>query len=173
MTAEISRKASLKQKAAREFKKVAVMSLYLACFFCTVATYNMLLLNDFQSARFRYSFSLVNALVIAKVIILGEQAHVGKRYEGKPLFVSAIYKAFLFAMLALAFHGVEELIRARLHSENVVSALRETRIDQLLVHTLIVFFAFIFLFAFLELRRRLGEDNFRALVYGAETDRAV
>ncbi len=173
MTAENSKWASRKQKAAHECKRLAFLFLYLACFFCSFATYNMLMLNDFRSSYVRYSFGLVSAFVIAKVILIGEYAQLGKGRESWPLFLSVLYRAFLFALLALAFHGVEEFIKAVLHAENVVNALRDMRIELLVARVLVVFFSFIVLFAFLELQRRLGEDAFRALIFGARTDRKV
>ena len=41
----------------------------------------MLLPNDFHD--FNYLAGLINALVIAKVILMGEYAHLGKKYEHK------------------------------------------------------------------------------------------
>ena len=40
----------------------------------------MLLLNDFCDSYFNYLAGLINALVIAKVV-LGEYAHLRKKYE--------------------------------------------------------------------------------------------
>jgi hypothetical protein len=41
-------------------------------FFCAVATYRMLLLNHFRDSYFHYLAGLIKALVIAKVILIGE-----------------------------------------------------------------------------------------------------
>ena len=65
-------KTDLKQKAVHEFRQFVAISLYLAFFFCAVTTYRMLLLNDFHDAYFNYISGLINALVIAKVILIGE-----------------------------------------------------------------------------------------------------
>lgn len=157
--------ASLKQKAIHEFVELAVIFLYLAFFFCAIATYRMLLLNDFPAAVFTYSSALINAFVIAKVILIGECAHLGRKRETKPLLDSAIYKAFLFGLLVFAFHILEETIKLLLHEENVAIALREVRMDDLAARSVLIFCAFIPLFAFRELRRVLGIDKFRALLF--------
>jgi hypothetical protein len=96
MTAENSQRTGLKQKAAHEFEELAAIFLYLAFFFCALATYSMLLLNKFQISYFTFGAALINALVIAKVILIGEYAHLGKKHEAKPLLYSAIYKALVF-----------------------------------------------------------------------------
>jgi hypothetical protein len=67
------------------------------------------------------------------------------------------------------FTFVEELIRLFIHRENMATALREIRIDDLLGRSLVVFCTFIPLFAFRELQRVLGEEKFRALFLGTGT----
>src|SRR5271167_4389031 len=111
MNAENSQRAGLKQKATHEFQEIAEIFLYLAFFFCALATYSMLLLNKFHVSYFVYGAALINAIVIAKVILIGEYVHLGKKHEAKPLLLSAIYKAFLFSLLVFAFHILEEAVR--------------------------------------------------------------
>jgi hypothetical protein len=166
---EKSHGTDLKQKAAHELKELAVIFLYLAFFFCAVSTYSMLLLNKFEISYFTYGAALINALVIAKVILIGEYARLGKRLESKPLLYSAVWKAFLFGLLVFAFHVVEEAIKHLVHGKNIAEAFREVRLDDLFCHSLIVFCAFIPLFAFREMRRVLGEDEFGTLFFRART----
>jgi hypothetical protein len=169
MNSESPKRAGLKQKAAHEFAELAWISLYLAFFFCSIATYKMLLLNEFHLSYFDYGIALINALVIAKVILIGEYARLGKRHEGKPLLLSAINKAILFSLLVFVFHIVEELIKRLLHGERVAGAFRNTRIDDLLGRALILLGTFIPFFAFRELSRVLGEDKFRELFLRTRT----
>jgi hypothetical protein len=94
MSSENSKGEGLKQKAIHEFEHMVGTSLYMAFLFCAVATDRMLLLNDFHDSYFNYGAALINALVIAKVILIGEYAHLGKKYEDKghcffPLFPGA------------------------------------------------------------------------------------
>lgn len=171
MNTENPKKATLKQKATHELREFAVISLYLAFFFCAIATHSVLLLNQFHVSYFVYSTALVNALVVAKVILIGEYAHLGKQNESKPLFQSALYKAFLFSLLVFAFHIIEEAIKRRWHGENFATAYHGIRVNELLARSVVVFCAFLPLFAFRELRRVMGEDNFSSLFFrsGATT----
>ena len=52
---------SLKQKAMHEFQDYIVISLYLAFFFCSLATYTMLL-KEHNDSSLSYAFALINAL---------------------------------------------------------------------------------------------------------------
>ena len=165
MSASNPQKSSLKEKAAHEFREIAVVFLYLAFFFCALATYGMLLLGRFHISYFAYGTALINALVITKVILIGEAVHIGNRYEHKPLFYSAVYKAFLFSLLVLAFHFLEEAIKRLVHGQDIAGALHEIRLDELLARSVVVFCTFIPLFGFREMRRMLGEDKFRTLLF--------
>jgi hypothetical protein len=175
MSAENPKKVGLKQKAAHELEEFAGISLYLAFFFCSIAAYSALLLNQFHVSYFTYGAALINALVVAKIILIGEYARLGKKHETKPLFQSAIYKAFLFGLLVFGFHIIEEVIKVLWHGENVVSAFHKVRMDELLARTVIVFCTFIPLFAFRELGRVMGEEKFRDLFFrtGASIETAV
>jgi hypothetical protein len=165
MNDESNKKASLKQKAKHEFEQFMIIFLYLAFFFCAVATYSMLLLSQYHVAYYSYAFALINAFVVAKVILIGEYAQLGKKLESKPLLFSAIYKAFLFGLLMFAFHIVEEMVKVLVHGQTMATAFRAIRIDALLARSVVVFCTFVPLFAFRELRRVLGEDDFRSLFF--------
>jgi len=160
-------KSSIKQKAKHEVREMVVITLYFAFFFCALATYSMLLLDRFHVKYWNYSFALINALVIAKVIMIGEAAKVGTRYEARPLLLSAIYKAFIFCLLVFAFHFVEELIKGLVHG-NIAKGFQEIRFDDLLGRAIVVFCTFIPFFAFREFRRVLGEEKFYNLLFRSE-----
>ena len=165
MPADDTKKATLKQKAAHELQEFLGIFLYLAFFFCALSTYSLLLLNRFQVSYFTYGTALINALVIAKVILIGEYAHLGQKHESKPIFQSAAYKAFVFGLLVFGFHILEELIKRLIHGEDMVRASHGLRVDELLARTVVIFSTFLPLFAFRELQRRMGEDEFRDLFF--------
>jgi len=169
MPDEKSEKKGLKQKAREEFEQVVILTAYLAFFFCALATYSMLLLNKFHISSFAYATALINAAIIAKVILIGEAVRAGKKFEGKALLFSAIWKSFVFGWLVFAFHIVEEMIKNLIHGKGAIEAFREIRLDDLLSRTVVVFCTFIPLFVFRELRRVMGQDNFRALFFHSQS----
>jgi hypothetical protein len=165
MTSENSKVAVLKQKAIHEFEEFVGISLYLTFFLSAMVTYRLLLLHDFHDSLLDYGLALVNALVVAKVILIGEYSHLGKKYEDRPLLLSSFYKAFLFGLLVFAFHIVEEAIKRFLHGGNIGGAFHDLRIDVMLCRSIVVFCTFIPFFAFRELRRVLGEAQFNNLFF--------
>src|SRR5271166_6589263 len=156
----------LKQKAKHELREMIELVVYLAFFFCALAVYDMLLLHEYSVESWNFAFALINALVITKVIMIGEYAKLGRKYESRPLLLSAVWKAFVFGLLVFAFHIVEEAIKRLIHGADLVRAPREIRFDQLAGRAIVVFCIFVPLFAFRELKRVMGEDKFRALLFG-------
>jgi hypothetical protein len=172
MSIENSAGKGLKEKTIHELWELAWVFLYLAFFFCSLELYSVLLLRDFHVKYLNFGFALINALVIAKVILLGEYARIGRKYEERPLILSAAYKAILFVVLVFVFHLVEELVKRLLHSGHFAGALAQVRVNDLLGRGIIVFCTFLPLFAFRELRRVLGEKKFMDLFFrsGARPD---
>jgi len=172
MSSQHSKASVLKQKAIHEFVEAIEISLYLAFFFCAVVTYRLILLHDFRDSSLNYSFAVINALVVAKVILIGEASRLGKKYEARSLLLSSIYKALVFGLLVFGFHIVEEAIKRLLHGGNIADVFRDMHLDDLLCRSLVVFCTFIPLFAFRELRRVLGEDKFDDLILHARANKA-
>jgi hypothetical protein len=152
-----------KEKAKRDFKDFIIISAYLAIFFCALTTYTMLLLRKYDVNYLDYSFAIINALIIAKVILIGQMAHIGTGAESRPLYQSVVYKAFVFGLLCLAFHFFEEFIKRLIHHKPFGAVWNDLHFDDLMGKSLIVFCTFIPLFAFIELRRVMGEKEFYSL----------
>ena len=156
-----------KEKIKHELKEMLTLSLYLAFFFCALAIYDMLLLRQYNVEYWTLAFALINALVITKVIMIGEYANLGKRHENKAPLVSAVWKAFVFGLLVFAFHVVEEVIKRLIHGADIAKASSDIRFDQLAGRSIVVFCVFIPLFAWREFRRVMGEEAFGNLVFGS------
>ena len=165
MTEEVSKKATIKEKAIHETVQFLGISAYLAVFLCTLAAYSMVVAQKYNASYFTFGAAIVNALVIAKVILIGEYARLGKKHESRALVFSAVYKAFVFTLLVFAFHFVEEVIKHLYKGESISVAVRAIRLDEVLVRSAVIFCTFVPLFAFRELQRVLGLDRFRSLFF--------
>src|SRR5271170_4145483 len=157
---------SLKLKILHEFREMLLFSAFFGLFFFAFATYKMYLLHQFRSAQFVYVTALINTLVLAKVILLGDFVSVSKRMDHKPLIISAIYKAAFFAVLVAAFHWLVEFVKDIFHQGSFADALHETLNATswpLLGLTVICFCLFIPFFSLWEVRRVMGEEEFTEL----------
>jgi len=156
-----------KEKLKHELWEMVWLFLYLAFFFCALVAYDTLLLKQYQVEYWNFGFALLNAAVITKVIMIGEYAKLGSRHEGKALFISAVWKAFVFGGLVFAFHVVEELVKRLIHGSNFEHASQGLRFEQFASRAIVVFSTFVTLFVFREFRRVMGEDEFNKFVFGS------
>jgi hypothetical protein len=156
---------SFKQKAKHELVDLLWIFFYLAFFFCALSTFATVLLRKYEIDYLNYSFAIINALILAKVILLGEMAHLGRRLEARPLYQSVLYKSVVFSLLVFAFHLVEEFVKRLIHHRPAGSVLHELHLDDLLSRSLIILCAFIPLFAFRELGRVMGDAKLHELLF--------
>ena len=158
-------KPGFKQRATKEFKDFFLIALYLAFFFCALVAYTNLLLKkyDVEAEALTYAFAIINALVIGKVILIGEMVKVGKFAEARPVYQSVLIKAVVFSLLVLAFHFLEEFVKRLIHGEPSGAVWRQMDPEQMIARSIIIFSTFIPLFAFMEIRRVMGEEEFYAL----------
>ena len=67
-------------------------------------------------------------------------------------------------MVVFAFHLVEEFVKRVIQGKPFGTVWQETRWEDMVARTIIVFCAFIPLFGFIELRRVLGEERLYLLL---------
>jgi hypothetical protein len=163
MTGKDPTAPGFKQKAVHELKDFAWISLYLGFFFCALSTYSMLLLKRYEINYLNYTFAIVNALIIAKIILIGEWVHLGRTVEARPLYLAVFYKSIVFGLLVFAFHFAEEFVKRLVHGLPAGTVVHDIELNELLGRSLVIFCAFLPLFAFRELGRVMGEDKLRAL----------
>ena len=154
-----------KQRAARELKDYAIISAYLAVLFCAISTYTALLLRKYDVDTWNYAFALINALVIGKVILIGDMMHIGRRAETRPLYQTVILKSIAFGLFIFAFHLLEEFVKRLIHHEPPGTVLHEIELTQLISRAIVILCALMPLFAFRELPRYLGEGKLNEIFF--------
>jgi hypothetical protein len=175
MTSNAAAPVGFKQKAKSELKEFAFISLYLAFVLCAISTYTMLVLRKYDVSYWTYGAAIINALIVAKIILIGRMAHLGRELEARPLYQSVLYKSFVFGVLLFVFHIVEEVIKRLVHHHSVAGVIRDIDLDQMMARTIIVICAFIPLFAWTELGRVMGEEKLHTLFFkrGINADTAL
>jgi hypothetical protein len=152
-------KAGLKQKLSREMKQFMIVFLYLGVLIGAFNIYRWLLMAEYHVGYFVYGYSLIEALVLARVIIIGESLEIGERFADRPLIFPTLYKTLLFSLCVLAFAIIEHLITGFLHGQGLTGVVQEIIKGryEIMARLFIMFVAFIPFFAFREAMRALGE----------------
>jgi hypothetical protein len=97
----------------------------LAIFFGVFTNYRRLILAHYHISYTAYGFSVIKALVLAKVILVAESLRLDRGLEDKPLIVPTVYKAFLFTVCVAVFNVVESMIRSFIHGSGLMGAVSE------------------------------------------------
>jgi len=102
-------KSTWKKRALDEVKKLSVTVAYIWVLLTGFTLYRMMILSEYQiHFTLKLGFALINALVFAKFMWLGEVFHAGRRASGKPLLHSAVWNAGVFSVILMVCHGAEE-----------------------------------------------------------------
>jgi len=161
-------KAGWKQKVIAEFIEYWIIVAYLFWFFAVFMWYRRLVLAQYHISYAHYSFALVEALVLAKLILIGDAMRLGRRLDHKPLIVPALWKAVVFSLWVAVFSVLEHTIEGLFRHQGFAGGFEElmsTGKYELLARCLVMFSVFIPFFACKELDRVLGEGQFLALFF--------
>jgi hypothetical protein len=164
-------KHSLKERAITEAKKYAIVTAYLWALFVAFNLYKAIILEDNWRDYWGHGFAILNALIFGKVILIGDALNIGRRFIEGPRIYFALVRAFLFAILMVAFHVIEDVIKAALHGRALEEALSHLngahgRAD--LTAIAIFFVTLIPFFAFDSIGRALGSAFWDMLFTGSE-----
>ena len=163
-----SSKSGWKQKLSREMAEYLANFVYMALLFGVFTLYRRLILDEYRIGYFHYGAAVIEALVLAKLIMIGDMLRLGRRLEDRPLIVPALYSSAVFIVWVAAFSVVERVVEGLLHGKGIAGGIDELLskgIYELAAKCLTVFFAFIPFFAFRELERVLGERKLRRLLF--------
>lgn len=165
-----SRAARFKERAIEEFKRFVVLFLYLWVLFGLFALHERIVLRE-QGINFTaQGFALVNALVLAKVMLIAEDLNLGRWLDRRPLIYPILHDAVLFTVLFIVFHIVEDVVIGLIHGETVrasIPVIGGGGVVGLLCVAVILFVALIPYFAVKNLNLALGPGRLKALLFEA------
>jgi hypothetical protein len=168
MTVEKEKQAGWKQKIVHEMTEYWINFVYLAVIFFTFTSYRRLILAEYQVSYVNYGIALIEAAVLAKIILLGEAARIGRKHEDKPLIVSTLYKTIVFAIWVIGFKVLEHVIGGLLRGKGLAGGFHDLISKdgyEILANALVMISAFVPFFAIKELGRVLGREKLRALFF--------
>jgi hypothetical protein len=162
-------KADVKAKAIEEFKLYWICTAYLFVALGSFILYRRLILAEAGVPYLNYGIAAIEAMIIAKVILIGRALKVGTRFESRPLVISVAYKSLMFGLVVLAFGVIERLVTGLFQHKSlpdIVRNLEAVGIYELLARMLMMMIAFVPMFAFWELGRVIGGVRLKGLFLG-------
>lgn len=157
-----------KKKAVHELSEYWINCGYLAFFLVAFMWYRRLVLAEYDVHITDYGIPLVEAAVLAKVIMVGDLVRLGHRMEHQPLIVSAVFRTVMFSVWVALFNVAEATILGLIHGKGPAAGIHEITArgwDELLSRCVVIFAAFVPFFSFKELERVLGTEELRAMFW--------
>jgi hypothetical protein len=168
MNSPDKKKGNWKKKIFHEMVEYWVNVAYLTLVFAAFTQYRRFLLAAHDITYTNYWVAVIEALVLAKVIMIGAVLRLGRGLEQKPLIYPTLYKTVVFTLFVAVVKLIEHVIKGLWKGEGLTGGLIEffgKWPHELLANSLVVFVAFIPFFGVKELGRVLGEDKIRALFF--------
>jgi len=166
------KKASWKQKLFHEFIEYWINVAYLGLVFASFTQYRRLIMAAYGVSYTEYGVALIEALVLAKVIMIGSVVRLGRALEQRPLIYSTLYKTLVFTVFVGVFKLIEYAVKGLFTGKGLaggVLAYADKGLPMLLADALVIFVALMPFFAIRELQRVMGEKTIRDLFFRKRT----
>lgn len=157
-----------KRKAADEMVEYYLNFVYLSFFLVAFAWYRRLVLAEYDIAYSNYWAPLLEAAILAKVIMLGDILRLGRGLERWPLLVPTLFRTVVFSAWVAFFGLLERTVRGLVQGKGLAEGLADFASkgrDELLAECVLIFCAFVPFFAYKELERVLGKERLRGLFW--------
>jgi hypothetical protein len=165
MSSADKKNGNLKKKIFHEVAEYWINVVYLTLMFAAFTQYRRFILAAYDITYTNYWVAVIKALILAKVIMIGDVLRLGRGLEQKPLIYPALYKTVVFSLFVGVFTVVEHAIKGLWKGQGLAGGLDDFVSHELLANFLVVFVAFIPFFGVKELGRVLGQENIWALFF--------
>ena len=162
------RRGRVLQIVVREVKKFGTLFLYLALVFGLFTLHQWVVLASNHISYAFYGASVINALILAKIMLVAKAFHFGERFRDKPLAYPILYKSVAFGLMLVVAYVAEEVIVGLLRGKSLAQSAPELGGGTpagILATAVIMCVALIPFFAFKEIRRVYGGAEFDSLVF--------
>jgi len=164
----VKQKGHLKERAIDSTKKFLIMTAYLWALFAVFGLHKTFVLAQSHIDYQEQSFAIVNALVLAKFMLVADDLRLGRQFTDHPLIYPILWASFVFAIILVFLHIAEHVALALLHGKPVAETLTDLgarTLKGVLSLGAITFVALIPFFAFREIGRVIGADQLWRLVF--------
>lgn len=166
--AQKDRVRKLEARVVDEAKRFVVLFLYLWILFGLFVLNERIVLREHGIGFASQGFAIFNALILAKVMLVLEDLNLSRWLDRRPLIYPILYGSFLFSILFVVFHVLEEMIIGLFKGETAASsipAIGGGGMAGVLCVAAILFFALIPFFAFQNFNRVLGPGRIKTMLF--------
>ena len=158
----------VRKRLLHETRTMAWVGLYIFLFLAALAGYRAILLGEGGAGAWPLFHCAVEALVLAKVMVVGNALKLGERVFRRRMFARTLSRAFAFTIFALVFSALEELVVGMLRGrafDDLWQELAGIGPNLILARAVVLFIFFVPLFALWEIGRALGDGKLHAMFF--------
>jgi len=173
MSSPDNKKRTLTKRIFQEMVEYWINVCYLTLVFAAFTQYRRFLLAAHDITYTNYGVAVIEALILSKVIMIGDVFRLGRGLEQKSLIYPALYKTLVFSLFVGAFTVLEHVLKGLWKGKGLTGGLVDflgKGHHEVLAGCLIIFVALIPFFAVKELGRVLGEDKITTLFFRRRAD---
>jgi hypothetical protein len=153
---------TLKQRIMHDVSAFLASALYLFVVFSLFAIYKSVILEEHRMGLLPIGLSLVNALALAKIMLIGQALNLADEFRDAPLIYPTLLKSFVYTVLLTFFKILEGAAVGMYHGKPlgesiVVFAGGSWR--GVMALTVLLFVVLIPFFGVTELQRVFGEGS--------------
>jgi len=168
---------TLKQKAYGQFREFLIIAAYLWVVFGLLEVHKAMILAEHHMHFTYHGLALINALALAKVMLVAKDLHLGEQFNEAPLICPTLLKSGLFTVVLAGFKILEEAAVSFYRGEPFQQSIAEIgggTWKGFLTLTMLVFVLLIPFVGYGELQRVLGMGKLGELFFHPrwKTDRA-
>ena len=163
-----SRLEKAKHVLAEEFRSYMLSFLYFWVLLGTFTVHQDIALREHDISFTPHGWALINALVLAKVMVIVEKLRLGSRIVPHPLIFPIVLEAFILALLFIGIHVLEHVIGGMVAGERAAASIPLIGGGGLLglcMAALSVFIALIPFCGFRQLSAAMGPGRMRKLLF--------
>jgi hypothetical protein len=108
----------LKRKAAHEAREFFIIFLYLFLVLSLFVVYKSVILAQYRIPFALHGLALINALALAKIMLVVEDLPVVDQFRDAPLIYPTVLKAFVFAVVLALFKVAEDAALGWFHGKS-------------------------------------------------------
>jgi len=170
-----TRREKWKKILVHELVEYLINMAFLSFFLVSFAWYHRLILASYDIHYTDYLGPLIEAAVLAKIIMIGDILRLGRRFRNLPLIVPAIYRTMMFSLLVVMLTVLEHLVKALIHGKKVPEWIAEITANGWsvwLAWYVLIIVALLPFFTMKELERVFGPEKIRGLFFRGNKEEA-